>query len=691
MKTLKRFIAFLLVLTLLGGCAAPNVEEGNSNDTSDGENIQILPDYDTDEDDEATPIIEPDVEDDGGVVPDAPSVEYSSQTVESVNDEFKLTLFNAKDRYTSDENIEIEATVSLIADEELTVTVWSGDPILAFSLSGDTCFNDGQGSGLTMDILMSNVFTNTEDYIYPYSKSGGWSGDDPYRDFYTDFFNDRDSIKLPAGNYTVTAYLSYSLEENDVLGTRRNLSASVNFTVEGKTLEDMGYFPKEAEEKPNQEVIVEDDVVVDVPESEDDTLTVDPLVNVNYPEMPEYPDYFEFEDYNEYEKALSNWDDAIKALNNVEGRSQGVDRFVAKSVQEILLSESEENTIYSPLNVYLALGMLAEIADGETRQQILNLVGEDSIESLRASVYALWCHNYSDDGRTTSLLGSSVWIDDRVRLFDGVGESLADNYYAESYNCDIGSPEMLETYKNWLNEHTGGLLKDDIEETEFTPETVLVMATTICYKAGWLNEFREAMTAADTFTLPDGSKIECDFLNGYADGAVYYSHNFSAATKSFADGGRMWLVLPNQGVTPAGTILDADLMELIISNGKDFERDYADVILKLPKFDVKSNISLNNALKSMGVTNAFDSGVSEFLIEADNPLFVSNVKHAARVKIDEEGVEAAAYTEIIVEAESAAEPPPVIEFTLDRPFVFAITSKTGDVLFVGVVNNPVAE
>lgn len=688
MKTLKTILAIVLALTLLCGCVpadndtmSPNTEEPSEDhvhtDECDCAPDVILPD----ESEQGSNIhIDPDFEDDGGADLDEPPIEYTNQIVEESNDEFKLTLCNAKDTYTSDENIEIEATISLISGESLTV--WSGDPILSFSLSGDTCFDNEQGSAMTMDILMSTTFTNAEDMIVPYQKTGGWSSSDPHADYYTYFFSQKDSFKLPAGNYTVTAYMSYSLDSDDIIGTQRTLKASVSFTVLGTAFEDLEY-PKS---EPQPEVPPQEEVIDDETDPED---LVQPLSNVELPDMVEYPKWEEYTDWNEYDKAYSEWSDILKQLRNVEGRSDGVDRFIAQSVKEVLLSDAESNTVYSPLNVYFALGMLAEITDGETRQQILDLVGADSIEELRTSVYALWCHNYVDDGRTTSLLSSSVWIDDRIRLLEGVGESLAQNYYAESYNCDIGSDEMLATYKNWLNSHTGGLLKDSVEQTKFDPETVLVLATTIYYKAGWSNEFNERGTAPDIFTLSDGTELECDFLNGYADGTVYYSDNFSATAKSLNDGGRMWFILPDQDVALSDVILGDDMMELVINKGVDFEREYAEVKLSLPKFDVKSDVSLNDALKNLGVKNAYDSSVSEFLIDAAYPLYVSNVKHAARVKIDEEGVEAAAYTEILVAEESAAEPLQIIEFTLDRPFIFAITSRTGDVLFVGTVNNPI--
>ena len=75
------------------------------------------------------------------------------------------------------------------------------------------------------------------------------------------------------------------------------------------------------------------------------------------------------------------------------------------------------------------------------------------------------------------------------------------------------------------------------------------------------------------------------------------------------------------------------------------------------------------------------------MIENADGVFLSRAEHAARVAIDEEGVTAAAYT-VMMEAGAAEPPDEEIDFTLDRPFVFAITSQDGLPLFIGVVNTP---
>ena len=62
--------------------------------------------------------------------------------------------------------------------------------------------------------------------------------------------------------------------------------------------------------------------------------------------------------------------------------------------------------------------------------------------------------------------------------------------------------------------------------------------------------------------------------------------------------------------------------------------------------------------------------------------------HGARLKIDEEGCEGAAYT-VVSEKQGAAMPSgDRVELKLDRPFVFVLTNNDNVPLFVGIVHNP---
>jgi serpin B len=106
----------------------------------------------------------------------------------------------------------------------------------------------------------------------------------------------------------------------------------------------------------------------------------------------------------------------------------------------------------------------------------------------------------------------------------------------------------------------------------------------------------------------------------------------------------------------------------------------------LPRFDVKADTPLNDLMKELGVKAAFDAQAADFQPLTATPAFLSSVRQAARVKIDEEGVEAAAFTEMAVCTSSL--PMGEVEMTLDRPFLFAIYDANGLPLFVGTVQIP---
>ena len=111
----------------------------------------------------------------------------------------------------------------------------------------------------------------------------------------------------------------------------------------------------------------------------------------------------------------------------------------------------------------------------------------------------------------------------------------------------------------------------------------------------------------------------------------------------------------------------------------------------MPKFDIASQLDLIDGLKALGVTDVFDPAVSDFTpmtTDTEMPIVVSEATHAARIKVDEDGVEAAAFT--LMEPGDAAPMPPdeEIHFTLDRPFLFSVITGDGLPLFAGLVNVP---
>ncbi len=420
---------------------------------------------------------------------------------------------------------------------------------------------------------------------------------------------------------------------------------------------------------------------------------------LGYPEMAPYPNEMEYFDEKTgefdsdgFDVVYDAWQSDRKAQRSQpEGYADGLEPFFASSIREFLSNSNGENKVYSPLSVYMALAMLAEVTDSESRQQILDLLGSESIEALRSQAASVWNANYSNDGAVTSILANSLWLNESVNFNQSTMDSLAKNYYASSFRGEMGSEEFNQALRDWINEQTGGLLEAQADGLSMDPETVMALASTIYYRAKWHSEFNEAGTEKGLFHLfsADGETVECDFMHKGGSNTYYWADQFGAVALSLEGSGKMWFLLPDDGVAMDDLLADEQTMEFLNSNGNWENSKHLIVNMSVPKFDVVSDLDLRDGLNALGITGVFDATVADFspMTSKVAEIFLSKADHAARVAIDEEGVTAAAYT-VMMMAGAAAPPEEEMDFVLDRPFLFAITGADGLPLFVGVVNRP---
>ena len=417
-------------------------------------------------------------------------------------------------------------------------------------------------------------------------------------------------------------------------------------------------------------------------------------VSVSYPNEEEFDKNGNY-DFEAARKAWDDWGDQAAAKEALTQIYKGkLDHYLTLS-NEYIKGLDGKNAVCSPLNIYFALAMLAECAAGNTRAEILNVLGAADINELRSTAKALWEQTYySGEGYTTEL-ASSIWLNNNIMgivpEFDkDTLATLAMEYYATAYTGDAVDKGFSRAFKDWLNDHTGGLLKDHVESLDdFESDLVAAIATTVYFKASWADEFPEHLTADDVFHALSGDK-NVPFLHATESFLTYSGDGYTALFIPFNAVGGMWIMLPDEGVSPEQLNAYGKIFELTAKASADQLEDGFDhrsVALSLPKFDVDAKIDLIDILVRMGIREAFIEGAADLSNLIKNvPAYVSDVTHAARVKIDEKGCEAAAFTVIMLKAEGMLSEP--FEFKVDRPFAFAITGSDGLPLFTGIVNEP---
>ena len=402
-----------------------------------------------------------------------------------------------------------------------------------------------------------------------------------------------------------------------------------------------------------------------------------------YPKMAPYPS-------SELDSGYDKWWEGRRERYAYGGQGEAFMPFFAR-VTDAAVTGRQENTVFSPVSVFMALAMLTELTDGETRAQILNALGVSDLETLRQKANAVWNANFCNDGATASILGSSVWLDQSVNYKADTLQRLAQDYYAGSFRGSFAEADYAKAIRTWLNEQTGDLLKDAAEGLTFDANTVMALFSTVYFRAKWNDQFEKSQTKQDVFHALSGDET-ADFMHRTETYGVYYwGARFGAVQLNLRNGGSVWFFLPDEGVTPDQLAADPEVWQVLdLTDDWEAQSAYENqkslrVNLSVPRFDVHSDLDLIEAVKKLGVSDCFDMNAADFSpLTGDTPVAVSQLKHAARVAVDEEGVIAAAYTAIIG-AGAAMPPEDEMDFTLDRPFFFAVTGLDALPLFTGTV------
>jgi len=223
-----------------------------------------------------------------------------------------------------------------------------------------------------------------------------------------------------------------------------------------------------------------------------------------------------------------------------------------------------------------------------------------------------------------------------------------------------------------------------------------VLTNAIYFKGTWAEQFDKKATTNAPFTLPTGDQVQVPTMHRTDDFRYAEGEGFQALELPYAgDDLSLVIFLPRQadGLPALEAGLSAENLESWMAGLRQGK-----VRVALPRFTMTSSFRLEEALKLLGMTDAFSGGanfsgmngkrdlfISAVIHKAD--LFISAVIHKAFVDVNEEGTEAAAATAVVM-MKSAAPRRPVV-FRADHPFLFLIRdNRSGSILFLGRVVNP---
>ena len=344
----------------------------------------------------------------------------------------------------------------------------------------------------------------------------------------------------------------------------------------------------------------------------------------------------------------------------------------------------EENTIVSPLNLWLAVSLLAEVTDGETRAQVLQALACESTEELQKRYTALWNANSRNFGDSKCLLANSLWAREGGDYNPDILNLLEEQYRSALYTGVMGSPELDKKLQEWTDEHTGGLLRDYTREMKTDPDTFLEIVSALYYKSMWNTPFSKERETEEVFHGKTQDKT-CTMMHRSSSNTYYYGDHFSAVSEYLGDRSAMYFFLPDEGSTVQDILTSEEFYELLKDPGEYEKQKYLIVNESVPKYTIKNKVNLRQILTDLGITDIWDKEKADFTVLTDQKdIFLDKADHAAYLRVEEEGVTGAAYTELGMVA-SGMPPTEEVNFVLDRPFLFILQAWDGSVLFAGTI------
>ena len=379
---------------------------------------------------------------------------------------------------------------------------------------------------------------------------------------------------------------------------------------------------------------------------------------------------------------------------DVETRVEGYNAFAFDLYQ--LVREEEGNVFYSPYSIALTVAMAYAGARGETEAQMAEALSyqlpQDRLHAAINAVALGLARGSSEDEedpgqRFLLVVANAVWGQRGYSFLQDYLDALGRYYGTGLRLLDFErDPEGgRRTINGWVSDQTNGLIEELIPEGIINTMTRLVLTNAVHFRASWKYPFDEGNTDDGTFHLFDRSEVTTLFMEqteefGYAEGNGYQA----VELPYLGDAVSMVIIAPEretfgtfeEGLNREGTTAIVDEMER------------TNVTLRLPPFEFSSDVPLSDALKEMGMTDAFLPEEADFSgIDGTTRLFIRDVLHKGFVAVDESGTEAAAATAVVIEEEAL--PPEPIEVSVDSPFIFLIRdTESGTILFVGRVADP---
>ncbi len=355
-----------------------------------------------------------------------------------------------------------------------------------------------------------------------------------------------------------------------------------------------------------------------------------------------------------------------------------------------LFSDFEKNMLISPISVRYAFAALSEGAGPNLSGDFTRLLhkGKKDVFQTENALHKTYLNSYFDPNEKNLglMVQDSIWIDDELKnIKPDFPDKASKFHHSEVFHADLNSEKSANAINEWVKKATNNLIDP---QKKPDPDSMLIIMNTIYFKDAWKDAFDKSSNTKDVFTTSSGKEVETEFMRNTVTHSFYTeTSDYRIACLNFTSGSCYKVLLPKEGKN-LEDLAKADPADLVLQFLSAQPDKPAIINWNVPISEVDSDINLKELLISMGYESIF-SDKADYSLISDTPLTVGSAIQLTSLKLDNEGVEAAAYTEIKMGVTSVPiQEDETIDMNLNKPYLFSIEFQDGTPLFVGVMNMP---
>ena len=346
---------------------------------------------------------------------------------------------------------------------------------------------------------------------------------------------------------------------------------------------------------------------------------------------------------------------------------------------------SQNSEIVSPISITYALGMLNNGAVGETQAEINKVLGfgEAGADGINDFCRKMLTEATNLDKLTKVMIANTIYMNKGYELKPDFITKAKTYYDAEPETRDFFDGQTRDVINKWGNDHTEGMIPEVLKEGEFDPSAVSYLLNAIYFKGAWAEKFDKGNTKDETFTTETGTKKQVPMM--HQEHVFNYTEDETCQALSLPYGNNaysMTILLPKEGKTINDV---AQTLTTETWQKRKLRMGGVNVDVKLPRFESQSNQKLTEIMSALGMPTAF-TRAADFSNFCNVPTYIGLMKQVAKIKLNEEGTEAAAITVIMMCGANIGGPsePQRIKFHATRPFLYVISEQsTGAIFFIG--------